>query len=306
MSQKGHIKLHQTPVKPMNKKKLSYISIHNSPRSSLIPEHFGLTRIDLDATPSFWEALNLKTILRFLSVLRTKKITQIPEPVWLEYDGNPLVNFAILMFLRKKRIRIDCHNSAVEKQKEKKTKYLISLIYLKFVTKILKVQLIVHNNQIKKKFPLRCKMLVTPYPDLNHYISDKKVNDVIFISSMNSDEPIELMIACCESLSASNIECKITGDSRRLCNDLKERGKKFFTNFLERDMYLELLAQSKVAVALTTRNNTLLFSPREAIALQVPVILTDNAANREFYLDKGSFCMNEERSLIAAIKSDLT
>ena len=63
----------------------------------------------------------------------------------------------------------------------------------------------------------------------------------------------------------------------------------FFQPYLSFDEYINVLRKSKKAVSLTSRTKTLLFAPREAIALGLECYMNDSDVNRSFYGDKAQY-----------------
>ena len=79
-----------------------------------MPKFYDIKFIDLNL------GLNIKTTLpNLLKILpRIGKLGLSTNKVLIEYDGNFLLNFILIVKFLKKDIYIDCHNSAVENEKE--------------------------------------------------------------------------------------------------------------------------------------------------------------------------------------------
>ena len=90
---------------------------------------------------------------------------------------------------------------------------------------------------------------------------------------------------------SGGLNVKITGDKNKV--DKKYDHAFFFDSFLSYDEYIHAIRKSRKVVCLTTRNNTLLFSPREAISLNVKCFVTRNIANYEFYKDRVTYVLND-------------
>jgi len=119
-------------------------------------------------------------------------------------------------------------------------------------------------------------------------------NDVIFSCSLNSDEPVDRIIQTCIQLEEKGFKSKITGNFKKLPYEMQINGARFFTGYISKPSYFEILAHSKVMVCLTNRENTLLYSPREGISLGLKVIISSNSVNREFFGSKGIFISLED------------
>lgn len=263
----------------------TYIGVNKSPRSDSIPKFYKTGFIDFDL------GINVKTtitnIFRVLAHLKTVKIST--SNVVIEYDGNLILNILLILKLFNKKVFIDCHNCAVEKEAGKYLRYIVNVIYLLAAKVFFRCKLIVHNTAVKHNYPLDSCVVYTPYPDLSEFKTDEKNNDVLFSCSLNSDEPIECIIQTCMQLERKGFKAKITGNFKKLPDDIQVMGAAFFTGYISKRSYFEILAHSKVMVCLTNRENTLLYSPREGISLGLKVIISSNLVNKEFFGSKGIF-----------------
>ena len=216
------------------------------------------------------------------------------KKVFIEHDGNFLLNFLLTLKFFKKEIYIDCHNSAVEREKGKLFRYLVNLVYLYFSKILFGVKIIVHNDSIMGSYPLESFVVTTPYPDLRQYVSEYKNNDVIFPCSLNSDEPIEAIIQTCNELQKKGYRSRITGNFKKLPKTIQNMGMPFFSGYISNESYFQLLGRSKIMVCLTNRKKTLLYSPREGIRLGLKVIVNSSQTNRDFYGKKLVYIDPEE------------
>lgn len=268
----------------------TYIGVNKSPRSDNIPKFYKTAFIDFDL------GVNVKTtitnIIRVLVHLKTVKI--VTRNVVIEYDGNLILNFLLILYLLNKKIFIDCHNCAVEKEEGKRLRYIVNIIYLSIAKVLFRCKLIVHNNAVKKHYPLESFVVYTPFPDLSEFKTNVRNNDVIFSCSLNSDEPVDRIIQTCIQLEEKGFKSKITGNFKKLPYKMQINGARFFTGYISKPSYFEILAHSKVMVCLTNRENTLLYSPREGISLGLKVIISSNSVNREFFGSKGIFISLED------------
>jgi hypothetical protein len=142
---------------------------------------------------------------------------------------------------------------------------------------------------VKNHYPLDSYVVYTPFPDLSEFKTNERNNDVLFSCSLNSDEPIDHIIQTCIQLEQKGFKAKITGNFKKLPDEMQVMGAAFFTGYISKRSYFEILAHSKVMVCLTNRENTLLYSPREGISLGLKVIISSNLVNKEFFGSKGIF-----------------
>ena len=257
-----------------------YIKIHNSPRSKILPKEFGYKIIDFNFGLSLLQSISLKPFFLIKGKLIPKNSNLI-----IEYGGNFFINFWIILFsaLKKNDITIDCHNSAVENEKGHFLRFILNRIYLFILNRIFNIKIIIHNEFITP-FALRYSVVETPYPQFNFSDVVKKDIDVLFLCSLNSDEPISFILKVCNYLKSKNLNVKITGNYDKVKSLYKPEF--FITPYPPYKEYINLIRRSKKTVSLTKRKKTLLFAPREAISLGVKCYVNNSEANRNFYTDK--------------------
>ena len=259
-----------------------YVKVFNSPRSRVLPEALSAEVIDLIGTHhtllGIFKNGNLIKVWRKLRNVRSCY-------VWIEYSGNPFANIIISLILifKGNSIALDCHNSAVEYTKGKLLRYIISIFYIKASKFILNAEIVVHNNAIKKKLK-GAEVFYTPFPRLPKVYKRIDKNDILFLCSLNADEPITMISHLCQELTEIGYKAKVTGDPKKITSS---RLVEFmFDPFLSYEDYLTELYNSRLSVSFTERADTLLFAPREAVVLGVRCLVNDSTINREFYQDR--------------------
>lgn len=270
----------------MNIKKIKYyIKIHNSPRSRILPAHYNLEMIDFVFNISLFKSIGL---FPYKLINNRKNILPIKSNIMIEYGGNIFLNSWIILFnlKNKNNIVLDCHNSALENEKGHFLRFFFNRLYLIFLNKILGIKIVIHNDFIKPTF-INFFVLKTPYPKFNFSDTVKKEIDVLFLCSLNTDEPLDLILNLCTELKSKGIKSKITGDFKKV--EKRYDSEFFFQPYLSYDEYIIALRKSKKAVSLTLREKTLLFAPREAIALGLECYMNDSEVNRTFYKNKAKY-----------------
>jgi hypothetical protein len=262
-----------------------YIKIHNSPRSRILPAHYNLELIDFVFNISLFKSIGL---FPYKLINNRKYILPIKSKIMIEYGGNIFLNSWIILFnlKNKNNIVLDCHNSALENEKGHFLRFFFNRLYLIFLNKILGIKIVIHNDFIKPTF-INFFVLKTPYPKFNFSDTVKKEIDVLFLCSLNADEPLDLILNLCTELKSKGIKSKITGDFKKV--EKRYDSEFFFQPYLSYDEYIITLRKSKKAVSLTLREKTLLFAPREAIALGLECYMNDSDVNRSFYGDKAKY-----------------
>jgi hypothetical protein len=267
----------------MNIKNIKYyVKIHNSPRSRILPKHYNLRLIDFVFNISLFKSIGLHP---YKLINNRKFFLPVKSKVMIEYGGNIFLNTWIVIFnlKNKNNIVLDCHNSALENEKGHFLRFFFNRLYLIFLNKILRIKIVIHNDFIKPTF-IKFFVIKTPYPKFSFSDIIKKEIDVLFLCSLNADEPLDLIIDLCSDLKSKGINAKITGDFKKVENNYNPEF--FFQPYLSYDEYINVLRKSKKAVSLTYRKKTLLFAPREAIALGLKCYINDSDVNKSFYGDK--------------------
>lgn len=277
-----------------------YIKIFDSPRSKILPDAKGMTTISLikyhNSLFSVFVGGNIIGIKDAIDGIKN-------DEVWIEFGGNIFSNFLILFLLvgHGNSIYLDCHNSALEYQSGKRLRYYLNAIYLKFV-RFIGVKIIVHNKSLLWQFP-EAKLVHTPFPNIENVPFRSRKNDVIFLCSLNEDEPLSLIYGVALALDSIGLSVVVTGDPKK-AGDHPIKGF-MFSEFISHPDYLFELQNSKVAVCLTTRSRTLLFAAREAIVLEVPCIINESQTNRDFYGESCSYVSLDEALIFKLVKEEL-
>jgi len=129
---------------------------------------------------------------------------------------------------------------------------------------------------------------------------------VTCICSFAADEPYEEMVAAGRLL-PDGVELFITGDVEKRAPALVGRAPANvrFTGYLDDAAYERHLRQSAVIVDLTAFDDCLVCGAYEAVALGIPLVLSDTAANRA-YFDKGVvYTENTAGAISQAIRNAL-
>jgi len=123
------------------------------------------------------------------------------------------------------------------------------------------------------------------------------------ICSYGEDEPIREMIEAAGLLATSGCTVTFTGSMpatwRRL---LAHMPKVSCTGYLSDEDYRQLLGASQCAVVLTNDNSCLVCGGYEALALGVPLVLSDTEALRRYYGDAAMFTLHVPQSIHQAVQ----
>ena len=287
------------------KQDIFYLLLHKSPRSNALPNYLGIHSQKIPINSNIYNSISLKVFLRLIKFFKS---FQKKAQIIIEYDGNFVPIFCLafvnIFCLKRFKIYLDCHvNSYINLNLYSiKTFTKLSLIYLfKYVFRF---KTIVHNKASMNvvKDSLYCP---SPFPENKiHKSPTKNVefdNDVLIISSMNKDEPIEEYIKVASDLKDHGYKVLITGDIEKLKFN-HDKTSTFFSGFLNKSDYFELLRGSKIIIAMTSRKYNLLFAPREALLNHKVCIINESKENKEFYGNLCFYAKPDSSSIIKKIK----
>tara|TARA_B100000965_G_C19600930_1_gene762576 strand:+ start:2562 stop:3569 length:1008 start_codon:yes stop_codon:yes gene_type:complete len=283
-----------------------YLRLHKSPRSNALPNYLDIELIDIPLEVNIYKSISIKVFCKLFNFFR---LFEKRSKLIVEYDGNFIPIFCLvfsnLFFFKKYKIFLDCHVNSYIDINFYSHKTFIKLVVIYIFKYIFRVETLVHNKNSLSiiKNSIYCP---SPFPKIHFSNSENKTkildNDLLIISSMNKDEPIDEFIQTAKELDSLGYKVKITGDKNKLKLNIDEISK-FFTGFLDRNEYLDLLQRSKIILAMTSRQYNLLFAPREALLNQKICIVNDSIENKEFYRELCFYSSPNHHSIIKQTKS---
>lgn len=220
---------------------------------------------------------------------------------------NPSIVLGYLMLMLrtffKFRLILDCHNAGLfplegkYKGLNKLAHFLVSKADYSIVT----------NSELAKivqNIGGRPIILNDPIPNFNYEKLEKNgEKKVTLISTWADDEPVAEFINAASAF--PNIEFTITGRAQSTLINVATDNVRF-PGFVSREEYIKLIANSDLIVDLTHRENCLVCGAYEAVAVEVPILLS-NTVSLQSTFDKGAtFCENTvegiKNGLDAAVK----
>lgn len=141
-----------------------------------------------------------------------------------------------------------------------------------------------------------------PITPIDRYRSSNDSFRVVVISTYATDEPINQILGAA-NLVGVHVEFLVTGNSNRLDPEIKRRlpANVKLTGFLPEHAYWDLLASASVVLDLTEMPNCLVCGAYEALALGVPVILSDDDAGRKTFGEFAEFTKNDSQQIARAL-----
>ncbi|MGF3498292.1 MAG: hypothetical protein ACQXXL_01535, partial [Candidatus Methanosuratincola sp.] len=169
--------------------------------------------------------------------------------------------------------------------------------------------IVIHNKKMSELLPEGANEktlvvydpwhLIEPFPK---NIQNEKY--IVFPASYHPDEPLREVLEAVKNL-CPNVKLKVTGDWRR-CQDLKkyESEKISFTDFLTKEKYDSLIANSSGIISGTKKEYTALMSAWEAIAYSKPLAINETETLRECYDSYPIFYdLRNEKSIADAVNN---
>jgi glycosyltransferase involved in cell wall biosynthesis len=248
-------------------------------------------------------ARHLELIARTLGLLCTRSFRVIVAQ-------NPSIILATLLVCirpaRRYRLVVDAHNEAI-------TPFVHDVAVVRAVSRWLLQRAcltIVTNAELAERvrqahgrpFVLPDPLPTVP-PDLPADTSWPPY--VVVVCTFAPDEPLGEIFAAAGGL--PEVQFKVTGNARRCAPALlaSKPANVELTGFLDEHSYWALLAGSEAVLDLTSMPDCLVCGAYEALALGVPMILSDNPAGRRLFGQVAVFTDTTPAGIAAAIETSL-
>jgi glycosyltransferase involved in cell wall biosynthesis len=199
----------------------------------------------------------------------------------------------------------DCHTKALRRSVEGAFGSTFTLLK-KFSLKA--AQMILVSNDSLRQEALQFNMNVLVLPDRipsrtfepQYNLSE---NLITIISGFAEDEPVGELVKLASYL-PSPIELSWTGKispSFKKRFGIDHRGINF-TGYLKDAEFIDLITKSSCVVVLTTEESCLMSGAYEALAAEVPMVLSDTKALRDFFGESAIYCENSAASIACAVR----
>jgi len=197
-------------------------------------------------------------------------------------------------------IIVDCHTKALRR----KAKGVLNKIFWpikRFTFSLVNLSIISNNGMKKDIDELHNNYLILPDKIPENIIKtdpNKSEKYCVYISAFAVDEPFEEIFEVAKLLK-DELDIYWTGKrpkSLPLPEEVPENLK--FTGFISFEDYYNLIGNSDCVLALTTEEDCLQSGAYEALNVEVPMVITDSFALRE-YFDNSAVYTNHEPEQIA-------
>lgn len=247
----------------------------------------------------------LSYIFKFTSTLSVLFLRR-PSYVVVQLAPTPLLYaVALYCFFTGNKYISDCHNTMIYDSHWVKWPFAKSLLNKSHI-------LLVHNDDVKDeadKLRLKSQIMRDPLPVIAvpDNISEvaglniKQEDYFIVPCSMAEDEPVTELF---EAASRIDTPVVFTWYANKLPADLRALAPDNirFTGFLDESLFNALYANAAASVVLTTREGTQPSGASEAIALGVPLVVSDIKTTRRLYKDAPVYVDNSAQSIADGMK----
>lgn len=144
-----------------------------------------------------------------------------------------------------------------------------------------------------------------PLPELGQYEhekSDEEGRRILFISSFDTDEPYNIMLEVGELLHAEGFVVQISGNYKKVGINPEQFPSVELLGFVSESIFYTCLMRSHVVVDLTTNQDCLVCGAYEAVEAGVPMVLSDNIAQREYFTGGVVFSDNTTNNTFESVK----
>lgn len=221
---------------------------------------------------------------------------------------NPSIVLAMLAVILRPlfglKVIVDAHNSGIYPLEGRNR---LLNFFAKFIAQ--KADCVIVSNaylaEVIASWGATATVMPDPVPELspNKTPSHHSEDYALFICTWAEDEPYFEVIKAAEEI-RRDLKIYITGNykkklSQEFVASLTDRVK--LLGFVSEEDYVNIFSQAKIAIDLTTRDNCLVCGAYEALALQIPCIISDSRINREIFCTGFSYTLNDARSIASAI-----
>ena len=281
---------------------IAFLTWSSHRRTSGLAADLGIELLEVTSTRG-GVARHLELIARTLRLLCTRSFRVIVAQ-------NPSIVLAVLLVcmrpVRRYRLVVDAHNEAI-------TPFVHDVAIVRAVSRWLLRRAcltIVTNAELAVRVRQahgRPFVLPDPLPAVPSGLpaAASRPPYVVVVSTFAPDEPLAEIFAAAGAL--AEVHFRVTGNSRR-CTPTLLAGKPAnveLTGFLDEHDYWALLAAGQAVLDLTSMPDCLVCGAYEALALGVPMILTDNAAGRRLFGQVALFTDTTPARIAAAIEAAL-
>lgn len=243
----------------------------------------------------------------FLSSLWTIKVlfTKRPDKIIIQCSFLLLLIVSLYKIFRHNKVIliVDCHTKALRRKAPGILNYIFWPLK-KFSFRFADMTIISNSDLIKDIKELHNEFLILPDKIPEEIVnSDFKQASkyCVYISSFAIDEPFEEILEVSKLLENS-VKIFWTGKYPDQVKDLKPLYPNIeFTGYVPFDYYYNLLGNADCILALTTEEDCLQSGAYEALGLEIPMVVSDTKALRNFFKDTAIYTNHYPENIAESI-----
>jgi len=258
-----------------------------------------------------WEEKNklfkaISYIPKFFLTMRALLVYK-PKYIFIQLAPTPLLyTVALYCFFSGAEYISDCHNTMIYDDHWIKWPFAKKLLRRSYIT-------LTHNDDVSKladDLAISSLILRDPLPVMNvsdeidtvSTINIKCTEYVIIPCGMAPDEPVSELFEVARSM--PDLLFMMTWFKEGLSPDVRTEAPDnlHFTGFLDENAFNALYANANVALVLTTREGTQPSGAAEAIALGIPLVVSDISTTRRLYNEACVFVNNDPESIKSGLQ----
>lgn len=279
-----------------------WLTWNYSQRSRSISNDLGIPIWEYVNENSIRERHVISTLETFFIILK-----QRPSIIYIQYSYLLLIIVVLYKILSFKRVVVvcDCHTKALRRTLDN---WLGGVFYSfkKVSFKLADISIVSNNLMLDdiKQFTNKYFILPDKIPNLiTNKKNDHKFDYCVFASAYAVDEPLAELIQATEKLNG-DVFVYCTGKIPKKLGYLSQQPYRniYFTDYLDDEEYVNLIANAKCILALTTEEGCLQCAGYEALALNVPLVVSESQALRNYFDDSVIYVKNKADDISKGIR----
>ena len=279
-----------------------WITWNSSQRSYNLSKVLNLALYDLEICNSAIVRFIICSILTIFILIRIK-----PQKVFIQYSFLLLIIvdlYKIIFGEAKINIICDCHTKAIKRDLRGKIGKIFNGIK-SYSFRYVDLCIISNNGLVPniRRYTKYFYILPDKIPDMKSGKRKIKTNYSVFICSFSEDEPIEEVIKASDILNGLTV-IKCTGKIPKKYKKFLSEGANniVFTDFLEYNDYIDLLANADCIIALTEEEACLQCGGYEGLSIGVPIVVSKTTALKKYFLDAAVYVHNEADKIAEGVE----
>lgn len=281
-----------------------WMTWHFSRRSRNLAEALNLPVYEYTSEGGILKRHLVNALSSFTSLLLHR-----PRVVYLQYSFLLLIVVIIYKLLLRGRVIVvcDCHTKALRRRLPGKIGQLFWAIK-SWSFKHADLSIVSNEGMVSDIEPLTKNFQILPdkIPRISQFIqSEPGNNSCVYVNSFAVDEPHQAVIDAAWGF-RNNVQFFFTGKvPESFGENQKLPANVHLTGFLPDKEYFELLRKSGCVLALTSEEDCLQCGAYEALAMGIPMVLSDTSALRTYFASAAIYTKNEANEIRQGVEKAL-